>query len=96
MALTVYPPSVSLRPFIRSFTIEETTEPAVRKVLPGTAAVMGFQFRGSLSIVAPASSLFAALDNADIPLFPSGITGLHDSYRLFRNTAGTCTRISNN
>lgn len=92
MAFTVYPISEALRPFIRSFTIEETAEPAVHKVLPGTTAVMGFQFRGSLSIVAP-NSLFAAPDNADTLLTPSGITGLHDSFRLFRNSAGTDTLL---
>ncbi len=53
MARTVYPPSEALQPFIRSFTIEETAQPAIHKVLPGTTAVMGFQFRGSLSIVIP-------------------------------------------
>ncbi|HXB32169.1 MAG TPA: hypothetical protein VNV35_02055 [Puia sp.] len=104
MAVAVYPPSLSLRPFIRSFTIEETAEPTIRKVLPGTGTVMGFQFRGSLSIVAPASQLLIAANSPqlkfsadpapvappgatdaslapDIPLAPSGITGLQDSFR---------------
>jgi AraC-like DNA-binding protein len=85
MALTVYPPSEALRPFIRSLTIEETAEPAIYKVLPGTSAVMGFQFRGQLSIVAP----------TDTPLAASGITGLQDSFRLFRNSAGTGTLLVN-
>jgi len=106
MAVAVYPPSGSLRPFIRSFTIEETEEPTIRKVLPGTGTVMGFQFRGSLSIVAPSSQtpdppllampdplLLAAPDRRDIPLTPSGITGLQDSFRLFRNSAGTGTLL---
>lgn len=110
MGFTVYPPSEALRPFIRSFTIEETAEPATHKVLPGTAAVMGFQFRGSLAMVAPASlplimanspqlesppkrAYFAASDNTDTILAPSGITGLHDSYRLFRNSAHTGTLL---
>jgi AraC-like DNA-binding protein len=96
--MAVYLPSGSLRPFIRSFTIEETEEPAIRKVLPGTWTVMGFQFRGSLSIVAPASQtpdppLLAAPDCRDTPLTPSGITGLQDSFRLFRNSAGTGTLL---
>jgi len=71
---------------------------------------MGFQFRGSLSIVAPASQLLiaanspqlnstpdpplpAAPDSTDTPLAPSGITGLQDSFRLFRNSAGTGTLL---
>jgi AraC-like DNA-binding protein len=83
MALSVYSPSEALRPFIRSFTIEETTESAIYKVLPGTATVMGFQFRGRLFVV----------DTADTPLAPSGITGLRDSFRLFRNSAGTGTLL---
>jgi len=110
MALTFYPPSEALRPFIRSFTIEETAEQAIQKVLPGTAAVMGFQFRGSLSIVAPASqslivanspqsksqpksTLFAAPVDTVTPLASAGITGLHDSFRLFRNSAQTGTLL---
>src|ERR1700722_15361403 len=97
MAVTIYPPSEALRPFIRSFTIEETAEPAIHKVLPGTTAVMGFQFRGSLSIVAPSSTNTDTPFASDHtpPLSPSGITGLHDSFRLFRNTAGTGTLLVN-
>jgi AraC-like DNA-binding protein len=123
MALFVYSPSEALRPFIRSFTIEETTESAIYKVLPGTAAVMGFQFKGALSIVALAPqprvpqhptmanspqlkfsadpplsapsdpSHFAPPHAADTPLAPSGITGLRDSFRFFRNSPGTGTLL---
>lgn len=119
MAVAVYLPSGSLQPFIRSFTIEEMEEPTIRKVLPGTGTVMGFQFRGSLSIVAPASqpsivvptlhplvganspqlesspkpAPFGAPDKTGTPLAPSGITGLQDSFRLFRNSAGTGTLL---
>ena len=110
MALTVYPPCEALRPYIRSFSIEETTGTALRKVLPGTAAVMGFQFRGNLFLVTrPPHPLIMAnspqlnftphtppptrAESPESPLAPAGITGLQDSYRLFRNSAGTGTLL---
>ena len=104
MALFVYSPSEALRPFIRSFTIEETTESAIYKVLPGTAAVMGFQFKGALSIVAlapqPRVPQHPTMANSpqlkfslDTPLAPSGITGLRNSFRFFRNSPGTGTLL---
>jgi AraC-like DNA-binding protein len=128
MGQSVYSPSEALRPFIRSFTIEEKTESAIYKVLPGTTTVMGFQFRGALSIVTPAPKTpnpqlltmanspqlkfssepisFTPPDAAstppapdtprnalDTPLTPSGITGLSDSFRFFRNSPGTGTLL---
>jgi AraC-like DNA-binding protein len=83
MAVTTYSPCAALRPYIRSYAVSETMEAAVYKVLPGTSAVMGFQFRGQLSVV----------EDNDTPLSPSGITGLQDRFRLFRNTADTSTLL---
>jgi hypothetical protein len=99
MALFVFSPSEALRPFIRSFTIEEKTESAIYKVLPGTAAVMGFQFQGILSIVIPDPQPPTMANSPqlkfslDTPLAPSGITGLRNSFRFFRNSPGTGTLL---
>jgi AraC-like DNA-binding protein len=47
-------------------------------VLPDTALVLGFQYRGKLSYLE---------ENKQNPLAVSGITGLRDTYRTFQNTA---------
>jgi AraC-like DNA-binding protein len=77
-----YIPSDPLKPFIRSFAIQEVAEEATYKVLPDTAVVIGFQFKGRL---------FRVNDGNSIALNTSGISGLADHYRRFRNLPGTGT-----
>lgn len=69
-------PCPALRPYIKHFILSEQDEQEY-KVLPGTALVMGFQYRGSLAKVIPkgVSALSA-----------SGITGLNDTFSVFRNS----------
>jgi len=69
-----------LTPYIESISIDSavahSTSPKLPyKILPSTAVVMGFQYRGNLNILR---------DNKLIPLKASGITGLQTSYRLFQ------------
>ncbi|MHA3787199.1 helix-turn-helix domain-containing protein [Flavobacterium hauense] len=77
-----YIPSVSLQPYIRHFVISENSEAKEYKVLPGTSAVIGFQYRGSLQKIKGSGE-----GNLSI----SGITGLLDSYQIFKNSANIGT-----
>lgn len=78
MRFQVYFPSASLLPYVKHLVITENEEAAVYTVLPDTALVIGFQYRGRL----------AYLEGNDArPLATMGITGLRDTYRTFRNTA---------
>jgi AraC-like DNA-binding protein len=57
-------------------------EEATYKVLPDTGVVLGFQYKGRL---------FQVDDGISIALDTSGISGLADHHRSFRNLAGTGT-----
>lgn len=77
MKFDTYIPRDSLKPFIRSFVIQETAQESTYKVLPDTGVVIGFQYKGRLS----------RLDNhTETPLSVSGISGLADYSRTFKNS----------
>lgn len=75
-------PSERLRPYIRQIVISENTEAQTYKIFPSPGLVLGFQYKGQLSI------LNGPTENR---LFPSGITGMSDGFKVFRNTAGIGT-----
>jgi AraC-like DNA-binding protein len=77
-----YIPSDPLKPFIRSYAIQEVVTEETYRVLPDTGIVIGFQFKGRLFHVRDGEA--AALDT-------SGVSGLADQSRTFRNLAGTGT-----
>ncbi len=77
-----YQPSGPLKPFIERFIISEVAAENVYKVLPGTGVVMGFQFQGRL---------YHVKDGNPLELSRSGITGLNDTYKLFKNSNGIGT-----
>lgn len=77
MKFQTYIPCDVLKPYIKSFVISEMKEENTYKVLPDTAMVIGFQYKGSLLHVK---------DNSSIKLSSSGITGLLDGYRIFKNS----------
>ena len=70
-------PCDALKPYVSSLVIHEAGEQAIYKVLPGTGVVMGFQFKGRLSLVQ---------DQTTTPLSSSGVTGLTDRYKVFENS----------
>ncbi|MFA6246008.1 MAG: DUF6597 domain-containing transcriptional factor [Mucilaginibacter sp.] len=79
MKFEVHLPCNQLLPYVKHLIISENENSVAYKVLPDTALVIGFQYRGKLSYI----------DNGrETLLATSGITGLRDSYRIFNNTAG--------
>lgn len=80
MVYQIRQPVVPLRPYIRHLAVSYAEIAKSYNVLPDTALVVGFQFSGSLSHIV--ENIEQALDN-------SGITGLLDRYRIFKNKAGT-------
>jgi AraC-like DNA-binding protein len=78
MKFEMHLPCDSLKPFIRYLAISENPDESSYKVLPDTGVVIGFQYKGKLSVL-----------NSDqaIPLASSGLTGLNDSFRIFKNSA---------
>jgi AraC-like DNA-binding protein len=77
MRFDSYTPSDQLKPYIKSFVVSETTDESTYKVLPDTGIVIGFQYKGKLSYLDKGKQIF---------LNTSGITGLRDSIRLFKNS----------
>ncbi|TDE13351.1 helix-turn-helix domain-containing protein [Dyadobacter psychrotolerans] len=82
MRFEMHLPSEILKSYVQAFAIQENANESTYKVLPGTSLVIGFQFKGKLSY----------LENGhEIPLETFGITGLQNSYRIFKNTPETGT-----
>lgn len=79
MKFDTYIPCDRLKPYIKVLAISEADAEGVYKVLPDTGLVIGFQYMGRLSY----------LDKGQpVQLSTAGLTGLRDSFRLFKNTAG--------
>lgn len=72
-----YIPSDILKPFVKSFAVQETDQESTYNVLPDTGLVVGFQFKGRLSRLK---------DGVEIPLSVSGVSGLADHRRTFKNS----------
>jgi len=77
MKFETYIPCTLLAFYIKAFIIQETDNEQAYKVLPGTGLVMGFQYKGKLSL---------AGEGKDTALSNSGITGLQNSYQIFKNS----------
>lgn len=75
-------PCDELKPYVESFVVSETAAESVYKVLPGTGLVMGFQFQGKL---------YQVNNGKNLELSRSGITGLNDTYKVFKNSRGIGT-----
>ncbi len=78
MRYKTFIPTEVLRPYIRQFAITESATENEYKVFPSTGLVIGFQYQGQLS---------AIFNNQTTILTTAGITGIADSYKLFRNSA---------
>jgi len=75
-------PTEKLRPYIKYFVVSENECENEYRVFPSLGLVIGFQYNGCLSTVREGSL---------INLNSSGITGITDSYRIFRSSAGIGT-----
>jgi AraC-like DNA-binding protein len=78
MRFDIYIPRDILLPYVKHFAITESAEEGNYKVLPDTGMVMGFQYRGRL---------FQIKGGRETALHPLGLTGIHDSYRVFKNSS---------
>lgn len=66
-------PSAILRPYIKAFLIVESEQDTTNRLLPGTAPVIAFRFKGSVNTLPPAGSG---------PLPAIAVTGIRKSARL--------------
>lgn len=75
-------PADALRPYIKHFVVSENESEAEYKIFPSPGMVIGFQYRGQLATVK---------NEKTDPLAAAGITGISDSYKIFRNSANIGT-----
>jgi len=75
-------PTEQLRPYIKYFVVSENELENEYKVLPSSGLVIGFQYKGKLATIK---------DSKESKLTSSGITGIADSYKIFKNSAGIGT-----
>jgi AraC-like DNA-binding protein len=77
MKFDTYIPCDILKPFVKSFAVQETTKENTYKVLPDLGLVIGFQYKGKLSRLQ---------NETEIPLSTSGVSGLADHSIAFKNS----------
>lgn len=82
MKYHTYIPTKKLQPYVKHYAIIENNSEGEYKVFPATGLVIGIQYKGHLS---------ALVSNEQTPLNALGITGLSDSYKVFRNSANIGT-----
>ncbi|MCX2679376.1 hypothetical protein OOZ15_05420 [Galbibacter sp. EGI 63066] len=75
-------PTDTLKPYIKYFVVSENELESEYKVFPSSGLVIGFQYKGQLSTVK---------ENNESKLSSAGITGISDSYKIFKNSAGIGT-----
>lgn len=66
-----------LKPYIKYFVVSENEWESEYKVFPSTGLVIGFQYKGKLATIK------AGIENK---LTSAGITGISDSYKVFKNS----------
>lgn len=69
-------PIDTLKPFVKYFVISENQTESEYKVFPSSGLVVGFQYRGQL---------FTIHNEVEHPLASAGVTGIADSYKVFKN-----------
>ncbi|HYG01117.1 MAG TPA: helix-turn-helix domain-containing protein [Chryseosolibacter sp.] len=77
MKFDTYIPCDILKPFVKSIVVQETTSESTYRILPDTSLVIGFQYKGRLSRLQ---------NDTETPLSISGISGLADHARTFKNS----------
>lgn len=77
MKFDKYFPTQQLRPYIKYFVVSESDLESEYKVFPSSGLVIGFQYKGRLTSIR---------DGNINKLTSAGITGITDSYKIFRNS----------
>ena len=75
-------PTELLKPYIKYFVISENDLENEYKVFPSSGLVIGFQYKGMLSSIK---------ENKESKLATAGITGMVDSYKIFKSSEGIGT-----
>jgi AraC-like DNA-binding protein len=75
-------PTDQLKHYIKYFVVSENAVETEYKVFPSTGLVIGFQYRGQLLTIKNAT---------EDKLAAAGVTGISDTYKTFRNSAGIGT-----
>lgn len=78
MKFDKYLPTEKLRPYIKYYAVSENEPESEYKVFPSSGLVIGFQYKGRLSTIN---------NHLEIKLASAGITGISDSYKIFKNSA---------
>ncbi|HQK39813.1 MAG TPA: helix-turn-helix domain-containing protein [Flavobacterium alvei] len=78
MRFDMYFPAEKLKDFIKYYVVSENEVETEYKVFPSSGLVIGFQYKGQLS---------ALKDKTYNKLTSSGITGISNSYKAFKNSA---------
>lgn len=75
-------PTEKLTPYIKYFVVSENELENEYHVFPSSGLVIGFQYKGQL---------ISIKNNIDSKLSSSGITGITDSYKIFKSSANIGT-----
>jgi AraC-like DNA-binding protein len=75
-------PTDQLKPYIKYFVVYENDNEMKYKVLPSSGLVIGFQYSGQLATIK---------NGNEERLTAAGITGISDSYKIFKNSANIGT-----
>ena len=71
-------PTEQLKPYIKYYVVSENALESEYKVFPSSGLVIGFQYKGQL---------FTLKETSERKLNSAGITGIVDSYKIFKNSA---------
>ncbi len=82
MRFEIYHPSERLKAYISHFAVSENEIASEYKVFPSSGLVIGFQYRGELTSVKECGT---------DKLSTAGISGISDSYKVFRGSPGIGT-----
>ncbi len=75
-------PTDQLKPYIKYFVVSENNVETEYKVFPSSGLVIGFQYSGQLGNIK---------NETEEKLTAEGITGISDSYKIFKNSANIGT-----
>ncbi|WP_461790366.1 helix-turn-helix domain-containing protein [Pedobacter sp.] len=77
MKFDKYLPTLQLRDYIKYYAISENDLAGEYKIFPSSGLVIGFQYSGKLATIS---------NNTEKKLSSAGITGVSDSYKIFKNS----------